>query len=485
MIQNDLRGKRATVMGLGLFGGGVAVAKYLSWRGMKVTVTDLRNPQELVESIEALKGISLQYRLGGHHESDFTDTDLVIANPAVRWDSPYLDLSRSMKVPIRTEIDLFLEACAAPTVAITGTNGKSTTTSLIGKITEDSKKFRRVWTGGNIGRSLLDVVEEIQAEDLIVLEVSSFQLETLTKQKCWPKVAVITQVGQDHLDRHGNFENYAKAKLRILQDQNKNCFAVLNAGDPVSSTWASQAAGKVLLYGEGGKDTFIKGDWIVSLRAKAPEKVLPIAEIPLLGKFNQENVMAAVAAAGALGIDRESIRASVKSFHSLPHRLEKLGEEQGTVFYNNAVSTTPESTISAIEALPDPIVLIAGGKDKNLDLLGLAQAIKTRVRKAVLYGAAAKALGQALSEQGYTQFTVVDSLGEGLDFLLPQLEKGDQMLFSPGFSSFDQYRNFQERGEEFRRRIELWMGRKTQPKSEKLRSELLDNQEKGVKELSA
>lgn len=445
-------------MGLGLFGGGLAVTRYLQRKGMQVTVTDLRKPQALQESIEELRDIPVTFRLGEHRDEDFTQTDLVIANPAVRSDSPYLAMAREKGIPISYEVDLFLDACRAPVLAVTGTNGKSTTTVLCGAILEESKLYRKVWVGGNIGRSLLEFVDEIGPSDLVVLEISSFQLETLLPHPGFPKVAIVTRITPDHLDRHGDFASYVEAKARILAFQSKLEVAVLHGEDPAAANWKKRAKGHVLLYGGTTGNVRLREGWVTLMEGRLEKKILPLAEVPLPGSFNLENVMAATAAAVSLGASLKAIRKAVASFPGLEHRLEFLGEKNGVRVYNNAVSTTPDSTMNAIQALARPIVLIVGGKGKNLSLEPLAKEIVAGTRRAILYGAEGPALDKAIREAGGPEPKLATTLQQAWSLALAEMQPGDTLLYSPAFSSFDQYRNFRERGEEFRRLTHDWMG---------------------------
>ncbi|MFN0206777.1 MAG: Mur ligase family protein, partial [Planctomycetota bacterium] len=229
---SNLRGSRATVMGLGLFGGGVATARFLAKRGAKVLVTDLRTPDILKDSIAALDGLPIEFRLGEHRDDDFKNTDLVVANPAVAPSSKYLTIARDADVKITSELDLFLHACPSKEIlAITGTNGKTSVTTLAGEMLKLSKP--RVFIGGNIGKSLLDCLDDLQQNDVIVLEVSSFQLEVLDPPKPWPRVAAVTNISPDHLDRHGTMELYCSAKRRIVEFQDSACDAIINSSDPV------------------------------------------------------------------------------------------------------------------------------------------------------------------------------------------------------------------------------------------------------------
>lgn len=451
-----LRERRVVVMGLGLFGGGVAVARYLVREGARVVVTDLRDAQALRESVEALQDLPVTLRLGEHVESDFEATDVVVANPAVRPDSPFLERARRSGAQVTSEFELAVRACAAPIVAVTGTNGKSTTTSLVGEMLR--RAGGKVWVGGNIGRSLLDVVDEIGPEDRVVLEVSSYQLEVLEAPDGFPRVAVVTNLTPDHLDRHRTMEAYGAAKARILERQGPRDAAVLNAADPIVRGWKRAARGRVLGFGplgEGEAGVAVARDHL-AWRDGERERVLVRREnLRFRERFNVANAAAAAAAALDLGAPLEAVAEALREFEGLPHRLQVLGECGGFRIVDNAVSTVPESTIEAIRAVDPPVVLVAGGRSKSLPLDGLVEAIaEGGVREVFAYGEAAEALAQAVRDRpGSPPISTYPALAPAVGAALRASRPGDTLLYSPAFTSFDAYRNFLERGAEFRRLV--------------------------------
>jgi UDP-N-acetylmuramoylalanine--D-glutamate ligase len=443
-------------MGLGLFGGGVSVARYLVRRGARVVVTDLRDRETLRESVEALSDLPVALHLGGHAESDFEGADVVVANPAVRPDSPYLERARRGGARVTSEFEIAILSCPAPIVAVTGTNGKSTTTSLAGEMLR--RAGFRTWVGGNIGRSLLDVLEEIRLEDRVVLEVSSYQLETLEAPEGFPRVAVVTNLTQDHLDRHRTMEAYGAAKARILLRQGPGDAAVLNAEDPIVWEWRGRARGRVLGFGPIGRGeagVAVERDRLAWRDGNREVLLARTDEVRLREPFNLSNAAAAAAAALDLGASPEAVASAMREFEPLPHRLQLLGVWEGIRIVDNAVSTVPESTVSAIRALDPPILLVAGGRSKALSLDPLVDAIvEGGVRAVFAYGESAETLARALRDRrGAAAVSTFGPLADAVRAALKAARRGDALLYSPAFSSFDAYRNFLERGAEFRRLV--------------------------------
>ncbi|MBI3820208.1 MAG: UDP-N-acetylmuramoyl-L-alanine--D-glutamate ligase [Planctomycetes bacterium] len=452
-MSRDLRGVRATVMGLGLFGGGVATARFLTKRGADVLVTDLRDAATLRESVEALADLTIRYRLGEHRDEDFKNADLVVANPAVSPESHFLTIARGHGVPITSELELFLHACPSrDVIAITGTNGKTTTTSLAGEILKLTKP--RVFVGGNIGKSLLDCLDELRPDDTIVLEVSSFQLEALHPPRGWPSVAVITNITPDHLDRHGRMEAYVAAKRRILEFQDSECDAILNLNDPISSKVINDSGARRLTFSRNdSKARYTVSDsggakYLVERDRGVETRLCPVEYLQIPGEFNIDNALAAAAVGRARGATPEAIEKAISQFRGVAHRLQFVGTIHNIRFYDNSVSTVPESTISALEAVAPPIRWIAGGKSKGLDLRALAESSRDRAVGIYVYGEAAGELASELRRAGATA-RVFTNLSQAFEAAASEARPGEAVVYSPAFPSFDQYRNYKERGAEF------------------------------------
>jgi UDP-N-acetylmuramoylalanine--D-glutamate ligase len=460
-LGSELRGAKATVMGLGLFGGGLAVARWLAKQGADVLVTDLRDAATLDASLARLRDLPIRYRLGEHCESDFTSADVVVANPAVDPNSPFLAAARARGVVITSELDLFLRACPSREVlAVTGTNGKTTTTTLLGNILGAAR--RRVFVGGNIGRSLLDRLGEIDPNDPVVLEISSYQLESLAPPAPFPRVAVVTNLSPDHLERHGTMERYAAAKRRLVESQDSACDAVLNLDDARVADFAMATRAEVRFFARKRPADYCVAErsgarWLVESWEGRETPILETAALRVPGDFHHENILAAVAAARAVGAPMEAIRPELAAFRGVAHRLQALPPIAGIAIYDNAVSTVPESTISAIEALPRGIRWIAGGKTKHLDLAPLARLAAERCPCIYSYGDAGPELARALEQAGGA-VVVCATLAQAFERARRDARPGEALLYSPAFPSFDQYRNFTERGAEFLSLVNRWRG---------------------------
>lgn len=446
-------GARVTVMGLGLFGGGVATARYLAKIGADVLVTDLRDASSLRESILALEGLPIRYHLGEHREQDFTNTDFIVANPAVSPNSLYLTIARNHGVKITSELDLFLHACPSRDIyAITGTNGKTTTTTLASEILKLSKP--RLFTGGNIGKSLLDSLDELQQNDTVLLEVSSFQLEALDPPRPWPRASLVTNISPDHLDRHGAMEDYVAAKRRIVKFQDEDGAAILNANDPSTPGFINTTKARPIFFSRVKKDAHYTiqdcaGIPFLTENLDGVEVYLsPLSALQLPGSFHIDNALAAAAIARRAGAPPEAVERAISQFRGVAHRLQSAGIVRNIKFYDNAVSTVPESTISALESIAPPIRWIAGGKSKGLDLKDLARAARERAVQTYLYGDAARELASALDAAGAPS-RIFTNLSRAFEAASADARAGETILYSPAFPSFDQYRNYKERGAEF------------------------------------
>jgi UDP-N-acetylmuramoylalanine--D-glutamate ligase len=449
-----LDGRRVTVMGLGLFGGGLGVARFLVQAGAKVTITDSKSETDLRESVEQLRSLPVTFKLGGHDERDFRDADLVVVNPAVPETNPYLKMARALE----TEMNLFFKLCRARTIlGVTGSNGKTTTTTLIGEILK--RHPRRSWVGGNIGVSLLEKLPEIGPDDLVTLELSSFQLENLGVLRRSPNIAVVLNLSPNHLDRHGTMENYAEAKRQIVAYQREDDFKILNANDPVVRGFASSSPSRVFQFssrdlvdpGVGasrdGKALEFRDGQSYALIEIAGRRALP-------GRFNEENMAAAAAATYAIDQGgwedwRVFCQSVFRDFPGVEHRLEFVAEKGGVKYYNDSKATDAEATIAALETLPGPFVLILGGFDKKTPWDALARSVAEKpVRAAVLFGQTAPAIETALrAASRVPEIVRVANLDEAVR--VPS-RPGETVLLSPACASWDMFRNFTERGLQFK-----------------------------------
>ena len=421
------RGRRATVMGLGHFGGGAAAARWLAGRGAVVTVTDLADEKVLAAAMQGLADVPIAaFHLGGHREEDFRRADLVVVNPAVRPGNRWLAIARENGARLTTEIDLFLEACPAASIGVTGSNGKSTTSAMIAAILQADG--RRTWLGGNIGGSLLDHLDEIRPEHGVVLELSSFQLEYLRPETPLPRIGVITSFTPNHLDWHASLEEYAKAKQILLQRQRPNDLAVLNRHDRRVVAWDRNVRGRLL--------PLVADDLLPSL--------------PVPGWHNRMDAACAATAALGAGCSREAVDRGLQSFRGLPQRMERIAEIEGRTIYNDSSSTTPESTIAALESIGKPVLLLAGGHDKGFDFTAMVETIGRLAVGTACFGEIAPRLHDRLAASHVDCASIAaPTLQDALDWCWRRSEPGDAIILSPGCSSHDQFRNFRERGERF------------------------------------
>ena len=454
------KNKKILVMGLGLFGGGVGLVKFLVRSGARVTVTDIRKESELQESLSVLKDLPITYKLGAHQESDFSSADLIFVNPAIPKDSPYLRLAQKHGVPLDTEMNLFFRLCPGPIIGITGTNGKTTTTALVGAILK--KSGRRIWVGGNIGgESLLNKIDDslngeniIRNDDPAVLELSSFQLEDLSVIQKSPRLSVVLNLRPNHLDRHRTMVNYINAKKNIIRYQSAADDAILNFDDAEIKKWGSECAGQTVWfsrYNEVSEGAFFKGGVFYLKHNGRIQEICSVNDINLLGEFNRENILAAIAVAGRFGVTPEQIRETIREFKGVEHRLELVAEINGVKYYNDSIATNPDSTIAALEAINSPIILIAGGSDKNLPFDKLAQVMAQRAKTVILMGATAEKIEFLLKKQPNSPEIIrVVSLEEAVRVGRVQARSGETVLLSPACASYDLFRNFAERGNLFK-----------------------------------
>jgi UDP-N-acetylmuramoylalanine--D-glutamate ligase len=447
---NQLRGTRVTVMGLGSFGGGTGVVRFLASRGAVVRVSDPRTGRQLADSMTELVDLAnVDWRLGGQDWSHFEDVELVVVNPAVRPDHPLLSQLVRRGVPLTTEMNLFWQLNRGRVIAVTGSNGKSTTTALIHSLLEAAGK--RCWLGGNIGRSLLPVVDQIEPSDWVVLELSSFQLERLNWMQARPNIAVVTNFSPNHLDWHRTLEAYAEAKQSILRWQTPDDWAILNATDAHVSNWPGRA--QRLLFNSCSQQSRshsaeLDGSCVRVTIDGQPHSV-SLSGFRLRGHHNQENAQAAVAAAMIADVDEASVERGLSQFESLPHRLQLVAEWKGRSFYNDSIATTPESAIAALDAFDEPIVLLAGGYDKQVDLTAFAAAIGDRVKAVALLGTTAPGLALQLEGQGTVSCFVASAFREAIQWAVDRSASGDVVLLSPGCASYDWFQSFEDRGRQF------------------------------------
>jgi UDP-N-acetylmuramoylalanine--D-glutamate ligase len=416
---------RVLVVGLGRFGGGVAAARHFAGRGDDVCVTDMRDADTLAASVAEVAPLGVRLRLGAHDPADYEAADIIVVNPAVPFDDPLIARARARGKAIVTEIGLTLRRLEGPVVAVTGTNGKSTTVALIAAILKSSGVPAEL--GGNIGRPLLN--ERLAAGTVAVLELSSFQLEWLEHDHLAPVAAVITNVTGDHFDRHPTREHYVRAKRRLVEAVPERGVVILREEDADCRAFAAHARGRVVWFGDNH-----------------PPPV-SLADLRLAGRHNAANAAAAAHAALAAGADPEGCRRAVGLFAPLPHRLQRLLEMDGIEYVDDSVSTTPEATAAAVAAYARPVILLTGGRDKGLDWDPLLRAAG-RARAVVAYGETGPALHRALPESHLSP-----DFDRAVRLAREIARPGDLVLLSPGFASYDEFAGFDARGARFRQLV--------------------------------
>ncbi len=437
---------------------GLALARFLSARGAVVTVSDQRGPDELADVMAALEKYPICWKLGEHALNLLEATDVVCVSGGVPLSLPILVEARRRGIPLTNDTQIFMEAVRAPVIGITGSAGKTTTTTLVGRMAEYQAGLsgRKTWVGGNIGMPLVEYVDEIAPEDLVIVEISSFQLELMTIS---PSIGAVLNVTPNHLDRHGTLEAYTAAKARLLDFQDKTSVAVLNREDPGSWGLVKRVKGSLVSFGmnppkAGLVGTFLEGDQVCCTDGKTQAALMPVSVCGLRGEHNLMNVLAACAIGQAAQWSADAMRAGVQGFQGVAHRLEWVRNLHGVNWYNDSIATAPERTIAAIQAFDEPLVLLLGGRDKNLPWEKLAELIHNRVSRVVVFGEAAEKIIQAV--QGprpgsrLQSLTRCAGLREAVLTAAQSAQPGDVVLLSPGGTSFDEFKDFEQRGERFR-----------------------------------
>ena len=438
-----LAGQRVLVVGLAR--SGVAAARVAHARGAQVTVTDRRAATELGTVVNEL-GPSVELALGGHDLADFTRADLIVVSPGVPLSLPEIQSARRQGVPVLAEVELAVRLLPPlPLIGITGTNGKSTTTALTGALLG---RDRRVFTGGNLGTPLCELVLSGREVDALVLELSSFQLEGIDRLR--PKVAALLNVTPDHLDRHHTFENYAAAKSRIFENQTAADYVVLNADDATCFAMAPKAKAPVYWFSrqhpvEHG--AFVRGDDVIWHDAERELTIMPVAEIGLKGAHNVENVLAGVCAGMLAGVDPGDIRRAVAAFKAVEHRLEFVATIRGVDYYNDSKATNVDATIKALESFPGGIHLILGGKDKGSDYAVLNPLLQQRVKRVYTIGAAAPKIESQIKGVPIVSAGTIDT---AVRLAGESATADDIILLAPACASFDQFVSYEHRGRVFK-----------------------------------
>ena len=487
-VEARFRGRRVTVVGLGRFGGGVGAVRWLARAGAKITISDKAPAESLAESVAAIEGCGATLHLGGHREADFLEADCLVVSPAIPPKMPLLRRAAERGAAITTEINLFLEQCPARVVGITGSVGKSTTTAMAAAVLAAR---HTVHMGGNIGVSLLAELEAIRPEHLVVLELSSFQLEHTSAVEISPHAALVTNLQPNHLDRHGTMDAYAEAKKNLFRFQHPQDVLILNAACDATRRWAEEAKGQVRFF-EPDPACFDHKASSPNARTASPDDrtaspddraasasergrcrvpfcdeeragPLPCFSEPFAlripGAHNQANAQAAWAIGRWFGVPRKDAARALESFPGLPHRLQFVAEIQGVRYYNDSKCTTPAGAIVAMEAFePGRSVIILGGYDKGVSFAELGRVAAERAKAVVAIGATSEQIAEAVADAaeelpGRPEVELADSLEDAVVLARHLAAPGDAVLLSPACASYDMFTNYEHRGEAFCRLV--------------------------------
>ncbi len=473
--QLNLKGKRTTVLGLAR--EGTALARFLARHGAVVTATDLKNADALQAALDSLAGLPVHYYLGGH-PPDVLDCDILFVSPGVPLDAPILVEARRRRLLLSSESRLFCRLCPAPVVGITGSSGKTTTSTLVAKMIEASG--RQVHLGGNIGSPLIGRLAAIKPKDVVVVELSSFQLDffgpvldanpygdlisPLFPSLGWsPSVATVLNVTPNHLDRHPTMDDYITAKLKIVRYQKSQDVAILGWDDEVARGFADHCRGQVAFFSlrqAVPRGAYLKDGFVVVRRAAGEETICQISDIKLRGMHNVANVLAACATSDVLGVEPHSMAEVATAFAGVEHRLELVREWRGVAYYNDSIATSPERAIAALKSFSEPVVLLAGGRDKHLPWDDWAEWVRGKVSHVILFGEAAELIERALHKHGLCKTLLhrAGTLERAVTLAQRVARPGDVVLFSPGGTSFDAFRDYAERGQVFRQLVQCLSG---------------------------
>ena len=443
----DLRGKKVLVVGMARTG--IATAKFLKAKGSLVTTTEMKPEEEMRGAVQELKDTDLSTEWGGHQTATFLKQDLIVVSPGVDLNMDPIQEAIRHGVRVISEIELAYHFIHVPILAITGTNGKTTTTLLLGEMLKEDG--RSVGVGGNVGEPLILFADGGDRWEVLVVEISSFQLEAIEDFR--PRISVLLNITEDHLDRYSSYSDYIQAKARIFANQNSEDLAVLNGDDPIVMQHGGKAKAKKVLFSmreRVGEGTFSDGQTI-SLRFEGRGEEYSLDKAPLKGVHNVENMMAALTAARIFGCSKKAAQNVLDRFKGLEHRLEFVREIGGVRFYNDSKGTNVGSVVKSLQSFSEPVVLIAGGKDKNGDLSPLKELVQKRVKRLVLLGEAKERMNRELG--GMTDTVIASTMEEAVSLAREKAKGGEVVLLSPACSSFDMFKDYKERGRVFKEAV--------------------------------
>ncbi|KKQ18856.1 MAG: UDP-N-acetylmuramoylalanine-D-glutamate ligase [Berkelbacteria bacterium GW2011_GWA1_36_9] len=453
----NLQNQKVGILGLGE--ENIALAYFLVAQGIDITICDQKSREELGQYYEKMKNLSsqVQFQLGANYLENLEKFNIIFRTPGLPYLNSKIQKAKNVGVIISSEIKLFFDLCPCPVVGVTGTKGKGTTTTLIAEILKWKSEIRNpkseIYLGGNIGTSPISFLEKLTSDDIVVLELSSFQLQDMERS---PHIAVVLDIKIDHLDYHQSRTEYIESKINIVKYQTKNDFTVVNADYLTSFEFGAESLSKTYWFSRRksvDEGCFVKENQIVLRINNEDIPICKTDEIILKGEHNLENICAAVTASKLAGADSESIKTVVKSFKGLEHRLEFVRNFNEINFYNDSFSTTPDTTIAAIKSFKTPIILLVGGSEKNADYSELGQTIKnSTVKNIISIGQTAPKIIKAIGENHVIKITDnILSMEEAVKLALELGQKNDVVILSPASASFDRYKNYKERGEIFKK----------------------------------
>lgn len=456
------KGKRVTVFGLGLHGGGVGAVKFLVNHGARVIVTDIKTRQQLATSLEKIKGLkNVEYVLGQHRAEDFTKVDMIIKTPPAPWNNKHIKLALDNNIPVEIDSSLFFKLCKNPIIGVTGTKGKTTTATIIYEILKSAGK-NPVKVG--IGQaSVLDKLDILKKDSIVIFELSSWRLSALGRIKVSPHIAVFKNILPDHMNYYQSMEKYLQDKKNIFLYQKSKDWLIINNDDEILKGILGEVRSQIIKFSNSpitsGHSIFVDDNSIYLNDGNDTKELIKIENIKIKGKHNASNVMAAAGAAYAYGITLPEIRKAILEFKGIPHRREFVREFKGVEYYNDSAATIPQAVISAIESFDKPIILIAGGNDKELDFSELGEIIAKRVKGVVfLKGSATEKIiiqvrKNLPDSEKEKEFKIVDSMEKAVEIANYSIEEGDAILLSPGAASFGLFLNEFDRGNKFKEAV--------------------------------
>lgn len=463
----NFKDKKITVMGLGLHGGNEGLIRYLVSQGAHVKVSDMKTKEDLMPTVDRLSDLDISYRLGGHSWDHFADADMIFINQAVKPNSLWRKRIERSGIPTSTETNLFFENCPAPIIGITGTNGKSTAATLVYEILKKGyeESERNVFFGGNIGGSLLTDLDKITEKDLVVMELSSFQLKDLEMVKKSPHISIILNITPDHFDYHKDFASYVAAKKNIFKFQEATDFLILNFDQKIVRRLSNEAESRSIFFSCEKRlknGAYIKDNFIFACLHGGCKKIIRRKKIRLKGEHNLQNVLSAIACANIYKVDRKKIRAAISEFKALPHRIEFVSEISGAKYYNDSKATTPESTIAALSSFSAPIILLCGGSEKYSKFGRMSREIIKKCKAMMVFGQTKIRIKGSIEKNFQLvekprlkreNVFICEDMKEAFEKAKLIAKSGDIVLLSPACASFDQFANFEERGDKFKKMV--------------------------------